>query len=72
LDDAKDLSTLIIRDVGADPLGALWSCAAIALNSPGNISFVDGTAPFKNVNNYFNANIYSYLKTSVGQSSRPY
>jgi len=23
----------------------------------------------RNVNNYFNANIYSYLETSVGQSS---
>ncbi len=72
LDDAEDFSTLIIRDVGADPLGALWSCAAIALHSPGNISFVDGTVLFKNVNNYFNANIYSYLETSVGQISHPY
>jgi hypothetical protein len=72
LDDAEDLSTLIIRDVGANSLGALWSCAAIALNSPGNVSFVDGTTHFKNVNNYFNANIYSYLETSVGQSSHPY
>jgi hypothetical protein len=26
----------------------------------------------KDVNNYFNANIYSYLVTSGGQSSNPY
>jgi hypothetical protein len=26
----------------------------------------------KNVNNYWNTNIYSYLETSVGQSSIPY
>ena len=27
---------------------------------------------FKNVNNCLNANIYSYLETSGGQSSNPY
>jgi hypothetical protein len=27
---------------------------------------------FKNVNNCLNTNIYSYLETSVGQSSNPY
>jgi len=27
---------------------------------------------FKNVNNYFNTNIYSYLETSGGQSSNLY
>jgi hypothetical protein len=26
----------------------------------------------KNVNNYLNTNIYSYLETSCGQSSNPY
>ncbi len=37
------------------------------------ISFkVNGTAHFKNVNNYLNTNIYSYLETSGGQSSIPY
>jgi hypothetical protein len=29
----------------------------------------NGTAHFKNVNNCWNTNIYSYLKTSDGQSS---
>jgi hypothetical protein len=32
----------------------------------------NGTAPFKNVNNYLNTNIYSYLETSGGQSSNVY
>ncbi len=27
---------------------------------------------FKNVNNYLNTNIYSYLETYGGQSSNPY
>jgi hypothetical protein len=30
---------------------------------------INGRAHFKNVNNYFNTNIYSYLETSGGQSS---
>jgi hypothetical protein len=30
---------------------------------------VNGTAGLKNVNDYLNTNIYSYLETSVGQSS---
>jgi hypothetical protein len=32
----------------------------------------NGTAHFKNVNNCLNANIYSYLETSSGQSSNQY
>ncbi len=32
----------------------------------------NGTAPFKNVNNCWYTNIYSYLETSSGQSSNPY
>jgi hypothetical protein len=32
----------------------------------------NGTAHFKNVNNYSNTNIYSYLETSGGQSSNLY
>ncbi len=31
-----------------------------------------GTARFKNVSNCLNTNIYSYLETSVGQSSNLY
>jgi hypothetical protein len=31
-----------------------------------------GKAHFKNVNNYLNTNIYSYLETSGSQSSNPY
>ncbi len=34
--------------------------------------YFNGTSYFKNVNNYFNANIYSYLETSGGQSSNLY
>jgi hypothetical protein len=33
---------------------------------------LNGTAWFKNVKNCLNTNIYSYLETSVGQSSDPY
>ncbi len=32
----------------------------------------NGTASFKNVNNYLNTSIYSYLETSDGQSSNLY
>jgi hypothetical protein len=32
--------------------------------------FFDGTVHLKNVNNYFNNKIYSYLETSGGQSSK--
>ncbi len=32
----------------------------------------NGTTHLKNVNNYFNSNIYSYLKTSGGQSCNLY
>jgi hypothetical protein len=32
----------------------------------------NGTAQFKNVKNYLNTNIYSYLETSGGQSSNLY
>jgi len=32
----------------------------------------NGTAHLKNVNNFFNSNIYSYLKKSGGQSSDLY
>jgi hypothetical protein len=32
----------------------------------------NGTAHFKNENNYLNINIYSYLDTSGGQSSNLY
>ncbi len=34
--------------------------------------YFNGTLYLKNVNNYFNANIYSYLETSDGQSSNLY
>ncbi len=34
--------------------------------------YYNGTARFKNVNNYLNANIYSYLEASGGQSSDLY
>jgi len=33
---------------------------------------INGTARSKNVNNCFNADIYSYLETSGGQSSNLY
>ncbi len=33
---------------------------------------LNGTAPTKNVNNCWNTNIYSYLRTSGGQSSNLY
>ncbi len=33
---------------------------------------VNGTAHFKNVNNSLNANFYSYLETSGGESSNLY
>ncbi len=33
---------------------------------------LNGTARFKNVNNYLNTNIYSYLEASSGQSSNLY
>jgi hypothetical protein len=33
---------------------------------------VNGTAHLKNVNNYLNSNIYSYLETSGDQSSNLY
>jgi len=33
---------------------------------------VNGTAHLKNVNNYLNTNIYSYLETQGGQSSNLY
>jgi len=33
---------------------------------------VNGTAHLKNVNNYLNTDIYSYLETSGGQSSNLY
>ncbi len=32
----------------------------------------NGTAHFKNVNNYLNTNIYPYLETSGDQSSNPH
>jgi hypothetical protein len=32
----------------------------------------NGTAHFKNVNNWMNTNIYSYLQTSGGHSFNPY
>jgi len=32
----------------------------------------NGTARFKNVNNYLNTSIYSYIETSGGQSSNQY
>jgi hypothetical protein len=32
----------------------------------------NGTAHFKNVNNYLNTNIYSYIETSGGQSYNLY
>jgi hypothetical protein len=34
-----------------------------------NGQVTNGTTDFKNVNNYLNTNIYSYLETSGGQSS---
>ncbi len=33
---------------------------------------INGAAPFKNVNNCLNINVYSYLETSSGQSSNLY
>jgi hypothetical protein len=33
---------------------------------------LNGTECFKNVNNYMNTNIYSYLETCGGQSSNLY
>jgi hypothetical protein len=38
----------------------------------GQILCFNGTTHLKNVNNYLNTNIYSYLDTSGGQSSNPY
>jgi hypothetical protein len=35
-------------------------------------TLANGTAHLKDVNNYLNTNIYSYLETSVGQSSNLY
>ncbi len=51
--------------------------SAISLTANGLSAIVDkfvfnGAASFKNVNNYFNTNIYSYLETSNGQSSNLY
>jgi hypothetical protein len=38
----------------------------------GTNALPNGTAHFKNLNNYFNTNIYSYLGTSDDQSSNLY
>jgi hypothetical protein len=45
--------------------------AALALASLGDANPMEEHA-LKNVNNCLNANIYSYLETSGGQSSNPY
>jgi hypothetical protein len=37
-----------------------------------NFTQINVTARFKNVNNYLNTNIYSYVATSGGQSSSLY
>ncbi len=37
-----------------------------------NDVIINGAAHFKNVNNCYNTNIYSYLETSGGQSSKIY
>ncbi len=46
----------------------------VEVNDSGNWSSLakNGTAHFKNVNNYLNTNIDSYLETSGGQSSNLY
>jgi hypothetical protein len=40
------------------------------LEGVGQKSVSNGTTRFKNVNSYLNTNIYYYLKTSGGQSSK--